>query len=126
MHISASLLINDNHDYEFGSKGSHRAPITGGQRPRGISKAIGANCVLWAGPNYLIRSAQRFSSDSQDSCQVRTRSDGQALQSIAIGGDTRTKLVAVAHRVLSNTLLTTFFASKYSSANWRANRHWRS
>jgi hypothetical protein len=41
-------------------------------------------------------------------------------------GVTRTKLVAVAQRVLSNTLLTTFFASKCSSANWRANRHWRS
>jgi hypothetical protein len=43
-----------------------------------------------------------------------------------VRGVTRTKLVAVAQRVLSNTLLTTFFASKYSSANWRANRHWRS
>jgi hypothetical protein len=39
------------------------------------------------------------------------------LRTASVRRITRTKLFAVGHRVLSNTLLTTFFASKYSSAN---------
>jgi hypothetical protein len=36
---------------------------------------------------------------------------------IVCGGIMRIKFVTIAHRALSNTLVTTFFASKYSSAN---------